>query len=78
VANHYTSTHPRSAFVLNLTAQRSWPGKSAVLRNRDLSMREGARSETTTVRDPEHLLEALATVFGLDFPPGTRFSKPEF
>jgi N-hydroxyarylamine O-acetyltransferase len=78
MANHYTSTYPRSAFVLNLTAQRSWPEKRVVLRNRDLVVQEGGASETTTVRDPEHLLEVLATVFGLVFPPGTRFRQPEF
>jgi N-hydroxyarylamine O-acetyltransferase len=78
MANHYTSTYPRSAFVVNLTAQRSWPEKRAILRNRDLVVREGGKSEASTVRDPEHLLEVLAMVFDLAFPPGTRFSQPEF
>jgi hypothetical protein len=44
----------------------------------DLMVRENGRTETTTVRDPEHLLEVLATVFDLEFRPGTRFSRPEF
>jgi N-hydroxyarylamine O-acetyltransferase len=78
MANHFTSTHPRSPFVLNLTAQRSWPEKRTVLRNRDLVVREGGGSVATVVRDPEHLLEVLAGAFGLAFPPGTRFLKPEF
>jgi len=78
MANHFTSTHPRSAFLLNLTAQRSWPEKRALLRNRDLVVRENGSSTSTAIRDPDHLLEVLATVFGLVFPPGTRFARPEF
>jgi N-hydroxyarylamine O-acetyltransferase len=78
MANHFTSTHPRSPFVLNLTAQRSWPERRVVLRNRDLAAREGRATETTTVRDPAHLLEILESQFGLAFPVGTRFRRPEF
>ena len=78
MANHFTSTHPRSAFVLNLTAQRTWPERRVILRNRDLSVRENGATATTTVRDPEHLLEVLASHFGLVFPAGTRFRRPEF
>ncbi len=77
MANHFTSTHPRSPFVNTLTAQRSWPERRVILRNRDLTVREGRGAETTTVRDPEHLLEVLEHHFGLVFPPGTRFSRPE-
>jgi N-hydroxyarylamine O-acetyltransferase len=78
MANHFTSTYPRSAFVNTLTVQRSWPERRAILRNRDLTIREGRVAETLTVRDPEHLLEVLDDRFGLAFPPGTRFSRPEF
>jgi len=78
MANHFTSTHPRSAFVLSLTAQRSWPDRRVILRNRDLTVREGGAIRTTTVRDPDHLLEVLASSFDLVFPAGTRFRKPEF
>jgi N-hydroxyarylamine O-acetyltransferase len=78
MANHFTSTYPRSAFVLNLVVQRSWPERRALLRNRELVVREDGTTETTTVRDPEHLLEVLATVFDLRFQPGTRFRWPEF
>jgi arylamine N-acetyltransferase len=77
MANHFTSTYPRSPFVLSLTAQRSWPERRAILRNRDLSVR-GDRTETTTVRDPDHLLDVLRTWFSLEFPAGTRFLEPEF
>lgn len=78
MANHFTSAWPRSPFVLNLTAQRSWPERRAILRNRDLVVREGGASTATSIRDAEHLLEVLDTVFGLAFPPGTRFRQPEF
>ncbi len=78
VANYYTSTHPQSAFVTNLTAQRSWPERRAVLRNRELVITTSAGDVATPIRDPEHLLEVLAAEFDLSFPPGTRFSRPEF
>lgn len=78
MANHFTSTHPRSPFVNTLTAQRSWPDGRVILRNRDLIVRQGGADEATTVRDPEHLLEVLGRHFGLVFPSGTRFSRPEF
>jgi N-hydroxyarylamine O-acetyltransferase len=78
VANHFTSTHPQSIFALSLTAQRSWPERRALLRNRELVVRGAAGERSTSVRDPEHLLELLATVFDLVFPAGTRFSKPDF
>lgn len=78
MANHYTSTWPTSKFVQTLTAQRSWPGGRAILRNRDLTVRAGSSLRTETIRDPEHLLLVLRREFGLSFPAGTRFSRPEF
>jgi N-hydroxyarylamine O-acetyltransferase len=78
MANHFTSTWPRSSFVTSLTAQRSWPEKRVILRNRELVVREGRLSATTTVRDPAHLLEVLEAQFDLVFPAGTRFRQPEF
>jgi N-hydroxyarylamine O-acetyltransferase len=78
MANHFTSTWPRSPFVLNLTAQRSWAGGRLILRNRDLTRRQGASVERSVVADPDHLLRVLAGDFGLAFPTGTRFSRPDF
>jgi len=78
MANHFTSTHPRSPLVLNLTAQRTRPERRAILRNRQLVVHEGATPSTLAIRDPEHLLHVLAEDFGLWFPVGTRFSRPEF
>jgi N-hydroxyarylamine O-acetyltransferase len=78
MANHFTSTHPRSPFLNSLTAQRSFPERRLILRNRELQVREGRLVEVTTIRDPDHLLAVLEERFDLVFPPGTRFSKPEF
>jgi N-hydroxyarylamine O-acetyltransferase len=78
MASHFASTYPRSPFVLNLTAQRSWPERRAILRNRELVVREHGSTTTETVRDPDHLLDVLADVFSLAFPPGTLFARPEF
>lgn len=78
MANHFTSTYPRSPFVLNLTAQRARRSRRAILRNRDLTIREAGQVTSSSVRDPDHLLDILATEFGLAFSPGTRFAKPEF
>jgi N-hydroxyarylamine O-acetyltransferase len=78
VANWYMSTYPRSPFVQSLTAQRSEPGRRTVLTNRELVRRGGGKKEASPIRDPEHLLEVLDGAFGLPFPPGTRFSRPEF
>jgi len=78
MANHYTSTFPRSPFVQSLTAQRSWPGGRVILRNRELTRRTGGAPESVAITDPEHLLRVLAQDFGLAFPAGTRFAKPDF
>jgi N-hydroxyarylamine O-acetyltransferase len=78
MANHFTSTFPRSPFVLTLTAQRVGPERRTILRNRDLVVRDGAAARASTVHDPDHLLEVLAAEFGLRFPAGTRFTRPEF
>ena len=78
MANHFTSTYPRSHFVQSLTAQRARRHRRAILRNRELVVREAGGLSSSTVRDPDHLLEVLAAEFDLVFPPGTRFSKPDF
>ena len=78
VANYFTSTHPSSHFRSTLTAQRTWPGGRAILRDRELVERRGDGCETTAIRDPEHLLRVLEHTFGLVFPAGTRFPVPAF
>ena len=78
MANHYTSTWPASKFVQTLTAQRTRAEGRAILRNRDLAVREGGSVRTEVIRDPDHLLDVLDREFGLSFPAGTRFARPEF
>jgi N-hydroxyarylamine O-acetyltransferase len=78
MANHFTSTYPRSPFVLNLTAQRAQRRRRTILRNRDLVVHEGGRVQTSTVRDADHLLEVLAGEFDLVFGAETRFARPDF
>jgi N-hydroxyarylamine O-acetyltransferase len=78
MANHFTSTWPESPFVKNLTAQRSRPERRLVLRNRELLTVDVRGAHTEAIRDPEHLLAVLDEHFGLRFPPGTRFTRPEF
>ena len=79
MANHFTSTYPR--FVVRPEPHRPALVARAAARScatATSSIREGGASTATTVRDPEHLLEVLTRVFGLAFPPGTRFRQPEF
>jgi N-hydroxyarylamine O-acetyltransferase len=78
MANHFTSTWPLSRFVNSLTAQICTTERRLILRNRELVVREADGQRTSTVRDPEHLLQVLDEHFGLRFPSGTRFAKPEF
>ncbi len=78
VANHFTSTHPSSPFVSNLTVQRVRPDRRSVLRNRSLTVRQPDRSYTESLQDAQQLLALLKSEFDLRFPPGTRFRWPEF
>jgi len=78
VANWFTSTYPRSPFTSSLNVQRQELHRRAILRDRELTLRGADGDVTETIRDPRHLLAVLGERFGLSFPPGTRFSKPEF
>jgi N-hydroxyarylamine O-acetyltransferase len=71
VANHYTSTHPGSAFMRTLTAQRSMPERSLILRGSTLT-EITPTTETSTAIAPEEVLDVLAERFGLVLPAGTR------
>jgi N-hydroxyarylamine O-acetyltransferase len=75
VANHFTSTHPRSFFTLGPLVIRHDPGNGVrhVLRGREWSIRRGANVETRAVTAPEHALHILAEHFNLEFPAGTVF-----
>jgi N-hydroxyarylamine O-acetyltransferase len=74
VANWWTSTHPSSGFVQNVTAQRVSPEGTLTLRNRQLiEAWANGRTTTTEIPDDDELLKVLAERFGLELRPGTRF-----
>jgi N-hydroxyarylamine O-acetyltransferase len=65
LANHYTSTHPSSAFTQIMTAQRIAPDVRRVLRDREYSEDGGGGAEQRTLADDE-VRDVLATTFGLE------------
>lgn len=73
MANHYTSTYPESRFRQTLTAQLPGPDVRAILRNLELTEQRGARVSVRTLAGDDELLTVLDSLFGLRFPPGTRF-----
>ncbi len=75
-ANHYTSTHPDSRFVISVTAQRSGSERRLVLRNRELSTISAGGTTVEPVETNARLLEVLRDRFGIDLPADTRF--PQF
>jgi N-hydroxyarylamine O-acetyltransferase len=72
VANWFTSTHPQSAFVLNLTAQRCAGDTRHVLRNLTYTVSCGQVEQTRELGRRE-LVPLLREVFGIDLPADTRF-----
>jgi N-hydroxyarylamine O-acetyltransferase len=76
IANWFTSTHPESRFQRNLMVMMVGLEARYTLHNRDLSTYRGGGVERRTVDDPDELLELLASLFTLSFPPGTRFGAP--
>jgi N-hydroxyarylamine O-acetyltransferase len=79
MANYFTSTHPSSRFVQTLTAQLTTPKRRTALRNRELIVDTGgsAELERRTLDSDDDLLAVLSEIFGLTFPPGTRFRYNE-
>ena len=71
MANHYTSTHPQSRFILNLTAARPFDGGRHLLLNRTFSVRRGAQVESRELERDE-VLQVLRDTFGITLPEGTR------
>ena len=72
VGNWYTSTHPGSAFVLNLTAQRVIDDRRHMLRNLTYTVARGAEVSTREI-DRAELVPLLRGTFGLDVPDDARF-----
>jgi N-hydroxyarylamine O-acetyltransferase len=74
MGNWFTSTHPQSRFVQNLTVAIAGDKRRLGLFNRDFSVRHAdGRSETRTLATRAELLHVLATEFGLQLPAETRF-----
>jgi N-hydroxyarylamine O-acetyltransferase len=75
VANHYTSTHPRSHFLAGPLVVRHDPenGVRFVLRGREWSLRRGLEVETHPIASAEEALSVLSEQFRLPFPRETRF-----
>lgn len=77
MANHYTSTHPRSRFTQTLTVQLPTPRCRFTLRNRELTLDTGEQVSQRRIDDDEALLKVLSETFCLSFAPGTRFAYRE-
>jgi N-hydroxyarylamine O-acetyltransferase len=67
VANHYTSSHPRSPFVRTLTVQRSTSDQRHILRGRSYTVRMAGVETAREIADTE-LPSLLRTRFRLDVP----------
>ncbi|HVS52027.1 MAG TPA: arylamine N-acetyltransferase [Opitutaceae bacterium] len=77
LANWFTSTHPQSRFVQNLTAARVEPGLRHTILNHEFTTRHvDGRIAKRTLADADELLAVLAEYFHLSFPAGTRFGSP--
>jgi N-hydroxyarylamine O-acetyltransferase len=72
VGNWYTSAHPNSAFVLNLTVQRIIGRERHVLRNLDYSIASGSHVTARQISRAD-LIRLLGDTFGIDLPGDSRF-----
>ncbi|GGM62318.1 arylamine N-acetyltransferase [Longimycelium tulufanense] len=69
VANHYTSTHPRSPFVNRLMAQRTEPGvRHRLMGTEFATVRTKSNNQTRTL-PAEELPDTLRKVFGIALDP---------
>jgi len=72
VGNHYTSTHPESGFVRNLTVQIPGPEVRYILRNRAYAELRGDQVEGRELA-PAEVIPMLRETFGIEVPEGARF-----
>jgi N-hydroxyarylamine O-acetyltransferase len=72
VGNWFTSTHPRSPFVLNLTAQRIVDDTRHTLRNLTYSITRGTAVQVREITRPE-VVPLLRDTFGLEVPDDATF-----
>ena len=72
VANHYTSTHPRSRFVTALLVQRATPNERHTLRGSSHEVQRADEFVRRTLGSAEELATVLREVFDLPLPPDMR------
>jgi len=68
VANHYTSTHPESAFVNRIMMRVLIPRGRVTVHNRDVTITRDGVAVASQLADRKALRELLATHFGFDLP----------
>jgi N-hydroxyarylamine O-acetyltransferase len=73
MANHYTSTWPRSPFVTKVVVQRSGLDERWMMIEDELRVERPDGTEHWSIASAEDRLSILAERFGLEFPDGTRF-----
>lgn len=73
LANYYVSTHPASIFRQRLVAHKRGMQSRSMVVNLELIEKEGRRSTSVPIADDDELLKILDNLFGLSFPPETRF-----
>ena len=68
IANHFTSTHPDSAFVNRIMMRALIPRGRVALHNRDVTITHDGVPEAFQLADRRALRELLGTHFGFDLP----------
>jgi N-hydroxyarylamine O-acetyltransferase len=68
MANHFVSTFPLSPFVTNIMLRAFSPRGRVSMMNRDLTVRDGVRVDTSALSDRAALRSILVGDFGFDLP----------
>jgi N-hydroxyarylamine O-acetyltransferase len=76
MGNYFVSTHPTSLFAKTLVVQRSTLRERFLLRNWELTVDQGQRTTTKTLRNHDELIGVLTTHFDLHLPAGTQLRIP--
>lgn len=77
MANHYTSTHPQSAFATMLLMRAMTPdGRRVTVANRDVTIARDGVFEKSQLADRAALRALLARDFGMDVPEVERMRVP--
>ena len=68
LANHFTSTHPKSPFTSRLMARALTEDGRVGVMNRDVTVMRGTDATTRTLADRNELRSLLREHFGFDLP----------